>query len=251
MRHIPRVSMSRRLLKDRRVRNLGVAAGIVAAHLAVFAVIGRTQPDGPIALPTPPLDVILYRLAPSPPPPPPPPPTPTRVQGGGAPAAPSRVHTPPPPKTPPPDSPPAPVVQAPEQPLVVGVAPTTSPTPGFGQGGEGNGTGTGVGDGDGPGSGSGPMIIRGASPAEILAMAPPELRQRRRPGRASVNCEIQADTRLSGCRLVEETPSGVGFGPAAIQVVERHFRFRPPRTAGGQPVSGARVTVFVEFGRQR
>ena len=242
--HIPRVSSAHLILKDRRVRNSGVAAAIVVAHLGVFAVIGRAQPSPPVVLPTPPLNILLFD--PTPPPPPPPPPVePSPDPGGGAPAAPSRIHTPPPPRNPPPDSPPAPVTPAPEPALVVGAAPIASEQPGFGQGGEGTGTGTGIGSGDGPGAGSGPLILRGASGREIFEDTPRELRRRARNVDVTVNCEIRLDQRLTGCRVVEERPAGQGFGPVAIRVAEGRFRIRPPRNAAGAPVSGGRITIGV------
>lgn len=249
--HMPSVSSAHPILKDRRVRNAAVAATIVVAHLGVFAVMGRTAPGGLVLPPLPPVEVLLVRPSPPPPPPPPPDTAPSRVSGGGAPAAPSRIHTPPPPPVPLPDSPPAPIEQAPEPAIIVGAAPISSGQPGFGQGGEGNGTGTGVGDGSGPGSGSGPMIIRGANPREIFAGMPPAIRRANTPAEARVNCEIGLDQRLAGCRVVEESPEGQGVGPAAIAIAERHFRFNPPRDGAGRPVAGQRVTVMVSVRARR
>ena len=224
--------------------------GVVAVHLVVFAVAGRPGPESELLPVVSPVFVELVP-PPIPPPPPPPPVEPSSRAGGGAPAAPARVHVPPPPPIPIPDPPPAPVVQAPEPAIVVGVAPVASDTPGMGQGGQGTGTGTGIGSGDGPGSGSGPMIIRGATPREIFAGMPPEVRRRNLPAEARVNCEIGADNRLTACRVVEESPQGMGIGPAAIAIAERNFRFRPPRDGAGQPVSGRRVTVMVSIRRGR
>jgi periplasmic protein TonB len=237
------------LLRDKRVTRAAVMAVVVAAHVGVFAVAGRPGPPGDNLPPAPPILLELVR-PPVPPPPPPPPVEPSARPGGGAPAAPSRVHIPPPPKVPVPDPPPAPVVQAPEPAIVVGVAPTASDQPGMGLGGQGTGTGTGVGSGDGPGSGSRPMIIRGASQREIFAATPPEIRRRGIPAEARVNCEIRGDSRLVDCRVVEETPAGLGFGPAAIRIAEESFRFRPPRNASGDAVAGVRVTVVVSVGRR-
>lgn len=232
------------ILKDRRVRNAGIAAAIVAAHLGVFLVVSRAAPDGVLIPPPPPLDVILYR-PPEPPPPEPPPPEPSQTAGGGAPAAPSRIHTPPPPRTPPPDSPPAPPVQAPEPALVVGVAPTASAQPGFGQGGQGTGSGMGVGDGDGPGSGVGPLILRGASGREIFEETPRDLRRRARGVDVTVSCEVGLDQQLHGCRVVQERPAGQGFGAVAVRIAERRFRVRPPRNGAGDEIAGGRITIGV------
>ncbi len=208
---------------------------------------------GPTIVELPAPTLIQLDLTPPfvPPPPPPPPETPAEVQpGGGAPAAPSRVHVTPKPPEVPRELPVAPPTPAPEQPLVIGASPTVTLNTGLGQGGEGTGTGAGVGEGDGPGSGSGPMILRGASDRDILQFVPPEARRRRVTGRSAVSCVIRADTRLEACRVVNEQPSDFGFGDAAVRIAETHFRFRPPTTASGRAVDGFRVTVTVNFGRQ-
>lgn len=241
--HISRVTTGHPILKDRRLRNGGIVAAIVAAHLVVAVVIGRGGPAGPLVLPTPPLNIILFRPA-EPPPPPPPPEQPVRSQGGGAPAAPSRVHvTPRPPEVPP--ELPAPVTPAPEPALTVGIAPVASPEPGFGLGGQGTGAGTGVGAGNGPGSGVGPLIQRGASAREIFEDTPRELRRRARGVDVTVNCEIGLDERLRACRVVGERPAGQGFGAVAVRIAEGRFRVRPARAASGEPVAGGRITIGV------
>lgn len=243
--HIPRVTTVHPILKARRLRNAGIAATIVGLHFVVAVAIGRGGPTGPLVLPPPPIQVLLFRpTVPPPPPPPPPPEQPVRSQGGGAPAAPSRVHL----AATPPEIPPevfAPVTPAPEPALTVGMAPVASPTPGMGQGGQGTGTGTGVGAGDGPGSGIGPIILRGANAREIAEDTPRELRRRARNVDVTVNCEIRLDERLDGCRVVDERPSGQGFGPVAVRIAESRFRIRPARSAAGQPVAGGRITIGV------
>lgn len=236
------------LLNADRLRKLGIVVGVSLAHLAAFAVMGRPEVPAPYPAQPPPFNVILYR---PPPPPPPPPPLPAvRSQGGGAPAAPSRVHVTPKPADKPRELV-APIVPAPvPDPVLVGAAPIASPSPGMGQGGEGTGAGGGRGDGFGPGSGgAGPMILRGATQGEILSIVPPGARAARRAGRASVNCVIRIDQRLDDCRVVSESPEGFGFGQAGVRAAA-FFRYRPPMTAAGRPVEGQRVTIFIQMGRQ-
>ena len=236
--------------RQRRLRRIGVIAVVAAGHAAVFAAIGLQQAkviDLPVLSP---IQVEIFRPF-TPPPPPPPPEAPAEVEpGGGAPAAPSRVHVTPKPPERPPELPVAPPTPAPVQSVTIGASPTATLNSGLGQGGQGTGTGSGEGEGDGPGSGAGPIILRGASSNEILGFVPPEARRQRRAGRSAVNCVIRSDTRLEDCRVVDESPSGFGFGDAAVRVAETHFRFRPPTTASGRPVDGFRVTVTVNFGRQ-
>lgn len=240
--------IKRPILSIRRQRQLGIAAGIAVAHLGLFAVMSQVGERVPLPAVLPSIDVTLFR---PPPPPPPPPLKPAVVAGGGAPAAPSRIHVPPKPVDQPREVP-APRVPAPiPDPVVVGVAAEASATPGMGQGGTGTGTGTGDGEGDGPGSGgTGPIILRGASQAEIQSVFPEAARRARRGGGATVNCVIRADQRLEACRVVSESQRGLGFGEAGVRVASEFFRFRPPMTASGRPVEGQRVTVNVIFGRQ-
>ncbi|WP_295167947.1 energy transducer TonB [uncultured Brevundimonas sp.] len=226
----------------RRWRMAGIFVAVAAAEIGLFLLLGQVR--GPARTPVvepPPFEVVLY----DPPPPisnePPAPET-----GGGAPAAPSVIHTPPPPPKERPREVPAPPVKAPEPAPVVGVAPAPSPQPGFGQGGQGTGSGSGVGSGSGPGSGStGPRLVAGPTIGQIRANHPPGARSRY--GRVELSCVIRLDSRLDGCRVVQETPPGLGFGAAGLQV-SGYFRFQPP-TEDGRPVEGQRVTVGVDFGR--
>lgn len=234
----------------RRLVRVATVTFVLALHAGLFAAIGLGGPGRQEFVDQAPITVELF-TPPVPPPPPAPEPTIEPVSpdpGGGAPAAPSVIR----PALMPVERPEvvAPPVPAPEQPLVIGIAPTASPTPGQGQGGIGEGTGSGVGDGDGPGrGGTPPLIVRGASPREILSVVPPEARQARQAGRAAVNCVILADQRLDDCRIVSETPQGYSFGEAGLRAAT-FFRYRPPMTSSGRPLEGQRVTINVMFGRQ-
>ena len=231
------------MLSKDRLRKLGFVVGVTLAHLGVLSIMARTDAPATLPEPAPPISVFLFR---PPPPLPQPPARPARTRGGGAPAAPSRIHVTPRPADKPRELP-APPVQAPEPAPVIGLAPVVGPIPGMGQGGAGVGTGTG--DGNGPGSGGiGPMILRPATSAEIESVAPPPVRGMRRPaGRVVVNCVIRTDQRLDDCRIVEESPRGFGFGEQALRATA-FFRFRPPMTAAGRPIEGQRVTTFVSMG---
>lgn len=62
------------------------------------------------------------------------------------------------------------------------------------------------------------------------------------PGEARVvvNCAVQGDQTLGDCRIVEETPSGQGFGRSAIEGA------RKARVAGDQAI-GQRVQFSVRY----
>ncbi|MGH7026777.1 energy transducer TonB [Brevundimonas sp.] len=238
--------MSRRSSpRNVRLVTAGVAVGVGALHLALFGLLGRMQVPTQFTPPSRPVEVVLVRPSPIPLPPVPPPPRPAPSEGGGAPAAPSRLHLPPR-KTERPPEVTAPPKPAPEQALVVGVAPVAGPVPGAGQGGEGTGTGGGVGSGAGPGVGDGPpRFLQGPTPDQRRRLHPPEAFRQRLDGRAVIACRIRLDTRLEDCRVVEEAPPGRGFGQAAL-AASAYFRFRPP-TRDGRPVEGREITVGVEF----
>ena len=221
-----------------------LACGVVAMiHLGVFGVLGRMSvPVEAVAF----VPAILVELEPKPVIEPEIPDTlPTPERGGGAPKAPSVVRLP---VKPPVQITPevvAPLNPAPEQPLIVGRADSGVPSASQGQGGIGNGTGKGLGDGDGDGRGQGPRLVRGPTNAELRQVHPPEAFRKRQGGQATLNCKIRIDQRLEDCVVVEESPSGLGFGRAAL-AASTYFRFEPPVRAGS-PVSGASVRVGVQW----
>lgn len=230
---------SRPSSRNVRLAKASVTVGVGLLHLVLFGLLGRLQPD---IAPTPlsrPVEVELVRPSPIPPPPLPPPPKPARAESGGAPPAASRTHSPPRKVERPPELT-APLWPAPQPPLVIGVAPEAGPTPGQGLGGEGAGSGVGVGSGAG---GSRFRLLRGPTQADLRAVHPPAAFRRRMGGRVSLSCRIRLDTRLEGCRVMEETPPGMGFGQAAL-AVSVHFRFQPP-VRDGAPVDNQEVPVVV------
>jgi len=246
--HSPRVNIRSLLNRDRQ-RKLAAFAVVLAAHVGVFALVARTQP--PALQPLPPVfEVQLFR--PVPPPPPPPPKEPAERTGGGAPAAPSRIHVPPPPREPVPPEVPAPRQQAPEPELVVGVSPLPSPTPGQGQGGQGTGTGAGVGAGDGPGRGvrTSPRNLRRPAMNDLRAYHPPQALSAGVSGVVTVRCRIRPDTRLDQCDVVSATPAGQGFADAGLAAARDLYRFQPATLDGAYDAS-VTVTLVLEFGRRR
>ena len=233
------------LLNADRLRKLGVAVGVTLVHLGVFALLGRADAPVPLPEPAPAVSVFLYR------PPLPPVPSPVeaaRQRGGGAPAAPSRLHVPLKPADRPPEVSPPPV-PAPEPALVVGAASAAGPAPGMGMGGEGTGSGTGRGSGSGSGNGGTRWrLVAGASSADIQRVYPLAARRARISGNVLLSCRIRLDGRLETCRVARESPEGQGFGEAALATVV-HFRAVPP-TEGGRPVENAEATFGVLFGPQ-
>ncbi|WP_292036864.1 MULTISPECIES: energy transducer TonB [unclassified Brevundimonas] len=225
---------------------LGVAGLVGVVHIGLFILLGQVRTDQAYSPSPTPIIIDLVRPEPAPPPPPPPPPlrTPSAAAGGGAPSAPSVVRPARPRTQQPPVEITAPPSPAPVQPLVIGAAPTPSATTGAGQGGQGAGVGGGIGTGAGRGAGEGRFrLLRGPTMEELRRLHPPAAFRQRLGGRATLSCRIRLDTRLEDCRVVDESPPGMGFGRAALEA-SGYFRFQPP-TRDGVAVEGQEVPVVV------
>lgn len=64
-------------------------------------------------------------------------------------------------------------------------------------------------------------------------------------GRAVIECRVDVEGRLHDCVVTEETPEGMGFGAATVNIA-RHFRMTP-QLRDGEPVDGARIRVPIAW----
>jgi TonB family protein len=64
------------------------------------------------------------------------------------------------------------------------------------------------------------------------------------PGRALLQCEVAIDGSAS-CKVIDETPAGLGFGDAAL-AFSKTFKMKP-MTVNGQPVDGGEIKIPLKF----
>lgn len=64
-------------------------------------------------------------------------------------------------------------------------------------------------------------------------------------GKALMSCVIAPDGKMSACSVISETPSGAGFGRAALYLA-RYFRISPT-TEPGYSVTGSKIFIPINF----
>lgn len=64
-------------------------------------------------------------------------------------------------------------------------------------------------------------------------------------GRATLSCQLSVEGTLQRCAVVAESPVGVGFGQAALELAAQ-FRMKP-QLVNGRPVGGATIRFPIVF----
>lgn len=89
-----------------------------------------------------------------------------------------------------------------------------------------------------------PDWLRRPSGEEIARYYPAEAMDKSVSGRVTVLCSVLATGMLENCSVVSESPVGMGFGEAVIQMAIHEFRMKPT-TSTGASVAGASVRIPV------
>ena len=88
-----------------------------------------------------------------------------------------------------------------------------------------------------------PQWIEKPEASDLEPLYPDRARREKKGGRATIECTVGADGRVSACSVVSESPAGYGFGEATVRAAPT-FRMKP-RTVDGKPVGDGVVQISV------
>lgn len=91
-------------------------------------------------------------------------------------------------------------------------------------------------------SDSNPRWLRKPTPEELFAVFPSAAIEQGIDGKAVIECEAAPDGVLRGCRVVSETPPGMGFGAAALALAPQ-FKLSPAMRDGKPTSSTVRIPI--------
>lgn len=86
-----------------------------------------------------------------------------------------------------------------------------------------------------------PNWVRRPTPGDLAAVFPIKAMEAGRGGRAVIGCKVTIEGFLEACKVRSESPAGLDFGAAALQLAPQ-LRMTP-RIRGGKPVAGGEVSI--------
>lgn len=92
-----------------------------------------------------------------------------------------------------------------------------------------------------------PVWMRPTLPLSVERYYPIEAQRSGIEGVALLDCGVASNGSLTDCRVAQESPTGMGFGPAAISVVQPNFRMRLTLRSGQPLPSNPRVRFPFRF----
>ncbi len=81
------------------------------------------------------------------------------------------------------------------------------------------------------------------SQADFERLGPPDAVLSRTPGRATLDCALEASGRLRDCTVKDESPAGAGFGASAVKLASLYRLARTKEV----DLDGSRLTFVVRF----
>ena len=90
-----------------------------------------------------------------------------------------------------------------------------------------------------------PDWVQKPTPEEFSNYYPPVPQLLGLGGRTLLECDVTSAGATENCKVLLETPAGLGFGDASISL-GRFFRMKP-MSVDGQPVGGAKVNIPIGF----
>ncbi|OJU13761.1 MAG: hypothetical protein BGN86_15415 [Caulobacterales bacterium 68-7] len=91
-----------------------------------------------------------------------------------------------------------------------------------------------------------PRWVRTLTPQSVDALFPPEARAASvATGLGTVACKVNNRGGLGDCKVVSETPTGLGFGAAALKAAE--VMQINPWTDDGRPMDGRELTLPIRL----
>jgi protein TonB len=90
-----------------------------------------------------------------------------------------------------------------------------------------------------------PTWIRLPTGDDLASVYPERARQWGVGGLVRLRCRVTADGFLESCNVLDEAPSGKGFGAAALRLASK-FRMTS-KASDGEPVGGAVVIIPIRF----